>query len=97
MAYDGETKPPLGSKRSSSRPRTKRIRRLSLYAVSEDSPILCLNCGQAGHNKRTNSAKAKDKALPIKQSNDTNIAEATDELLRLQEENEEDDNATKDE
>ena len=41
--------------------------------------------------------KTKDKALPIKQSNDTNIEEATDELLRIQEENEEDDNATKNE
>ena len=46
---------------------------------------------------RTCSAKTKDKALPIEESNDTNIEEATDELLRIQEENEEDDNATKDE
>ena len=63
----------------------------------EDSPILCSNCGQTGHNKRTCSAKTKDKALPIKQSNNINIEEAMDELLCLQEENEEDDYATKDE
>jgi len=101
VAYDGETKPPLGSKRSSGRPRTKRIRRRSLYAASEDSPILCSNCGQAGHNKRTCSAKTKvnKKPMGIEQF-DTIIEEATDVLLRLQEENdenEEKDNGTKDE
>ena len=100
VAYDGETKPPLGNKRSSGRPRTKRIRRRSVYAASEDSPITCSNCGQAGHNKRTCSAKTKVKPMGIEQSADTIIEEATDELVRLQEEkdeNEEEDNGTKDE
>ena len=100
VAYDGETKPSLGNKRSSGRPRTKRIRRRSVYAASEDSPITCSNCGQAGHNKRTCSAKTKVKPMGIEQSADTIIEEATDELVRLQEEkdeNEEEGNGTKDE
>jgi hypothetical protein len=63
LAYDGETEPPLGNKRSSGRPRTKRIRRRSLYAAAEDSPIVCSNCGQAGHNKRTCSAKTRDNTV----------------------------------
>ena len=59
VAYNGETKPPLGSKRSTGWPRTKPIRRRSLYAASEDSPIVCSNCGQAVHNKRTCSTKQR--------------------------------------
>ena len=53
LAYDGKTTPPVSSKRSSGRPRKKRIRRRSQYAAAEDSPILCSNCGAPGHNRRT--------------------------------------------
>jgi hypothetical protein len=53
LGYDGLTNPPVNSKRSVGRPRTKRIRRRSLFAAAEDSPILCSNCGAAGHNRRT--------------------------------------------
>ncbi len=53
LGYDGLTNPPVNSKRSAGRPRTKRIRRQSLYAAAEDSPILCSNCGAAEHNRRT--------------------------------------------
>jgi hypothetical protein len=53
LGYDGLTNPPVNSKLSAGRPRTKRIRRRSLYAAAEDSPILCSNCGAAGHNRRT--------------------------------------------
>jgi hypothetical protein len=53
LGYDGLTNPPVNSKRSAGRPRTKRLRRRSLYATAEDSPILCSNCGGAGHNRRT--------------------------------------------
>ena len=60
VTYDGETKPPLRNKRSSGRPRTKRIRRRSLYAESEESPIVRSNCGRAGHNKRTCCAPPRD-------------------------------------
>jgi hypothetical protein len=48
LGYDGLTNPPVNSKRSAGRPRTKRIRRRSLYAAAEDSPILCSSCGAAG-------------------------------------------------
>jgi hypothetical protein len=48
LGYDGLTNPPAHSKRSAGRPRTKRIRRRSLYAAPEDSAILCSSCGAAG-------------------------------------------------
>ena len=53
LGYDGLTNPPVNSKRSAGRPRTKRLRRRSLYATAEDSPILCSNCGGARYNRRT--------------------------------------------
>ena len=40
LADDGEATPPSDVKRGSGRPRTKRIRRRSLYAASEDSLIV---------------------------------------------------------
>ena len=43
--------------------------------ASEDSPIVCLSCGQAGHNKRTCSVKERAKALHIQ--SDANVVEAT--------------------
>jgi ribosomal protein L32 len=75
LAYDRETGPPSCVKRGSGRPRTKRIRRRSLYAATEDSPIVCSNCGQAGHNKRTCSGKERAKAVHI--PTDANVVEAT--------------------
>jgi hypothetical protein len=60
LAYDGETQPTQGSVRSAGRPRTKRVRRRSVYAASEDLPISCSNCGQARHNKRTCSERTRD-------------------------------------
>ena len=47
VAYNGETKPPLGSKRSSGRPRTKRIRRpqySSFFYVFNVWRCACLHC-----------------------------------------------------
>jgi Zinc knuckle/SWIM zinc finger len=100
MAYDGQTTPPpSGVKRASGRPRTKRIRRRSVYAASEDSPIICSNCGQTGHTKRTCTVKEWAKALRIR--SDANVVEATqdeeteelvNELLGLAEADYEEDN-----
>jgi hypothetical protein len=59
LACDGETQPPQCTIRSAGRPRTKRVRRRSVYAASEDSPISSSNCGQAGHNKRTCSERTR--------------------------------------
>ena len=91
VAYEGKTTPPSGVKRATGRPRTKHIRWQSLYAASADSPILCSNCGQAGHNNRTYSGKKWTKA-PCFQL-DANVVEATqqdeetkesvNELLRI--------------
>ena len=47
------TNPPVNSRHSARRPRSKRYRRRSLYAAAEDSPILCWNCGGKKHNRRT--------------------------------------------
>ena len=105
LAYDGETKPSSGVKRGSGRPRTKCIRRRSLYAASEDSPIVCSSCGQAGHNKRNCSGKERAKAVHIR--SDANVVEATqdeeteelvNDLLGLAEaDGEEDDESTSNE
>jgi hypothetical protein len=64
LAYDGETTPPVASKRSSGRPRKKRIRRRSQYAAAEDSPVQCSNCGAPGHNRRTCSRPAPARQIP---------------------------------
>ena len=53
LGYDGLTNPPVNSRRSAGRPRSKRYRQRSLYATAEDSPILCSNCDGKGHNRRT--------------------------------------------
>jgi hypothetical protein len=101
-AYDGQTTPPSGVKRASGQPRTKCIRRRSVYATSEDYPIVCSNCGQAGHNKKTCSGKERAKALRI--GSNANVLEVTqdeetkelvNELLGLAEaDDEEDDEST---
>jgi hypothetical protein len=58
LAYDGVTKPPFVSKRSTGRPRKlRRIRRRSEYASEADSPIICSTCGLRGHNRRTCSRR----------------------------------------
>jgi hypothetical protein len=51
--------------------------------------------GQAGHNKRTFSAKILGNALHIESN--ANIEEATTELLRIQDKNEKHDNSTSNE
>ena len=53
LTTDGTTRPPIVKKRTSGRPKTKRIRNRSEYEVGDDSPIICSNCGRRGHNKRT--------------------------------------------
>jgi hypothetical protein len=60
LAYDVEMQSTQGTICSAGRPRTKRVRRRSVYAASEDSPISSSNCGQAGHNKRTCSERTRD-------------------------------------
>jgi len=54
IAYDGVTKPPEATKRQAGRPRMKRIRHRSEFLHPDESPIVCSQCHQRGHNnKRT--------------------------------------------
>jgi hypothetical protein len=55
LSPDLTTRPPIPStKRSTGRPKKKRIRKRSRFAHSpEQSPIVCSRCKQKGHNVRT--------------------------------------------
>ena len=57
IRYDGITLPPI-PERTTGRPKTKRIRRQSLFVDPSDSTITCSKCGQKGHNQRTCSNEA---------------------------------------
>ncbi|KAG7364813.1 MULE transposase domain containing protein [Nitzschia inconspicua] len=54
LDQDGVTLPPNRTKRSSGRPRKKRIRKRSRFAHDPDkSPIVCSRCKKRGHNVKT--------------------------------------------
>ncbi|KAG7363059.1 MULE transposase domain containing protein [Nitzschia inconspicua] len=54
LDQDGVTLPPNCTKRSSGRPRKKRIRKRSRFAHDPDkSPIVCSRCKKRGHNVKT--------------------------------------------
>ncbi|KAG7344893.1 MULE transposase domain containing protein [Nitzschia inconspicua] len=58
LDQDGVTLPPNRTKRSSGRPRKKRIRKRSRFAHDPDkSPIVCSRCKKRGHNVKTCVAK----------------------------------------
>jgi len=63
--YDGKTKtPPTRVKRQAGRPKVKRCRRRSELSDPSESPTVCSNCGERGHNCRTCKTEAK-KDLPL--------------------------------
>jgi hypothetical protein len=49
--------PPKTGKRTSGRPKKKRIRRRSKFRTTEESTISCTNCGARGHNIRSCAAR----------------------------------------
>jgi hypothetical protein len=72
IAYDGKTKPPPARvKRQAGRPKVKRYRRRSDFSGPSESPIVCSNCGERGHNRRTCKMEAK-KALPLAANDNQN-------------------------
>ena len=81
LAYDGETQPPQGSTRSAGRPRTKRVRRRSVYAAAKDSPISCSKCGKPGHNKRTCSERTRDNTQDSSTRDEQSTAGITESVL----------------
>ena len=71
LTTDGTTRPLIVKKRTSGRPKTKRIRNRSEYEVGDDSSIICSNCGHRGHNKRTcpnPKPRVRNACLPRKAS-----------------------------
>ena len=65
LGYDSVINPPVNSRRSAGRLRSKRYRQRSLHSAAEDSPILCRsNCGVAGHNRRTCSPRRPGDRTP---------------------------------
>jgi hypothetical protein len=63
--YDGKTMPPpTRVKRQAGRPKVKRYQRRSELSDPSESPIVCYNCGERGHNCRTCKTEA-NKDLPL--------------------------------
>lgn len=66
LRKDGITRPPPATgKRTSGRPKKKRLRRRSKFTTTEESTISCGKCGQRGHNARTCAARQAQEAASL--------------------------------